>query len=116
MLRFASPPIRNAATLGGNIANGSPIGDTMPALLALDAQLVTAVAAERSACCRWTSFISATRKRRSAPGEFIARIHGFRLPRTRRARRSAYKVSKRFDQDISAVCLAQPARYRRMDA
>ena len=36
-MRFASPPIRNAGTLGGNVANGSPIGDSMPALLALDA-------------------------------------------------------------------------------
>ena len=39
-LRFASPPIRNAGTLGGNIANGSPIGDSMPVLMALGSSIV----------------------------------------------------------------------------
>ena len=59
-LRFASPPIRNAGTMGGNVANGSPIGDSAPVLIALDAQL--RAAPRRAACarCRWTTSTSTT--------------------------------------------------------
>jgi xanthine dehydrogenase small subunit len=56
-LRFASPPIRNAGTLGGNIANGSPIGDSMPALMVVD------IRRER---CRSAIFISTIKRRRSS--------------------------------------------------
>ncbi len=102
-LRFASPPIRNAGTLGGNVANGSPIGDSIPVLLALDATLVL----RRGEAVRELplgDFYLAYRKTALAPGEFLVAV---RIPRRRdRTVVRAYKVSKRFDQDISAVCAA----------
>ena len=58
--RFASPPIRNAGTLGGNVANGSPIGDSMPALIALGATVVLRNARARARRCRWRTSTSAT--------------------------------------------------------
>ena len=63
--RFASLPIRNAGTLGGNVANGSPIGDSMPALIALDARSRAAERPTRPARCRSTRSISAIRRPRS---------------------------------------------------
>lgn len=101
LLRFASPPIRNAATLGGNVANGSPIGDTMPALLALDATLVL----QRAGASRellLADFYVGYRKTALEPGEFLERVR-IPLPADDSELRS-YKVSKRFDQDIAAVC------------
>ena len=101
MLRFASPPIRNAGTLGGNIANGSPIGDSMPALLALDAVLVL----RRGDTTRelpLAKFYLAYQKTARKPGELLERVL-IPLPAANTHVRS-YKVSKRFDQDISAVC------------
>ncbi|WP_027795368.1 xanthine dehydrogenase small subunit [Paraburkholderia acidipaludis] len=101
--RFASLPIRNAGTLGGNIANGSPIGDSMPVLLALDAQLVLRRAnAERT--LPLAAFYAGYQKTVLAPGEFVQSI---RVPRpTPTLRFRTYKISKRYDQDISAVCAA----------
>ena len=98
--RFASPPIRNSATLAGNVANGSPIGDAMPALLALDARVVLrSVAGEREVAL--DAFYPGYRKTARAPGEFVAAV---RIPpRADDLRLRAYKVSKRYDQDISAV-------------
>jgi xanthine dehydrogenase small subunit len=100
-LRFASPPIRNAATLGGNIANGSPIGDSMPALLALGASLqLRHGAATRSLPLE--EFFIDYQETALAPGEFIEKIL---VPApTAGEVVASYKVSKRFDQDISAVC------------
>ena len=99
--RFASPPIRNAGTLGGNIANGSPIGDSMPVLLALDTTLVL----RRGSKTRempLDAFYLAYQKTALEPGEFVERI---RVPKpVARAHVRSYKISKRFDQDISAVC------------
>lgn len=106
-LRFASPPIRNAATLGGNVANGSPIGDSMPALLALDAELVL----RRGHSTRMVplaGFYTGYRKTALLPGEIVERIL-IPLPTATEQIRS-YKVSKRFDQDISAVCGAYRLR------
>jgi xanthine dehydrogenase small subunit len=103
LLRFASPPIRNAGTLGGNVANGSPIGDSMPALLALDATLVL----RKGDAVRelpLTDFYLAYRKTALARGEFLVAVRIPRLPEGVLIR--SYKVSKRFDQDISAVCAA----------
>jgi xanthine dehydrogenase small subunit len=100
-LRFASPPIRNAATLGGNIANGSPIGDTMPALLVLDTSLVL----RKDDDCRTLSlrdFYIDYMQNALEPGEFVEKIL-IPLPVTG-AQLESYKISKRFDQDISAVC------------
>jgi xanthine dehydrogenase small subunit len=58
-LRFASPPIRNAGTMGGNVANGSPIGDSAPALIAVDARIVLRRASACARCC-WPTSISTT--------------------------------------------------------
>jgi xanthine dehydrogenase small subunit len=101
--RFASPPIRNAGTLGGNVANGSPIGDSMPALLVLDATLVLQLGVtEREVSIN--DFYHDYMKNDLQPGEFVARIR-IPLP-TDDAIVSSQKWSKRFDQDISAVCTA----------
>jgi len=99
--RFASPPIRNAGTLGGNIANGSPIGDSMPVLLALG----TTLALRRGARTRelpLDEFYLDYQKTALERGEFVERVT-IPLQRSPTIVRS-YKVSKRFDQDISAVC------------
>jgi xanthine dehydrogenase small subunit len=101
--RFAGLPIRNSATLGGNIANGSPIGDSMPALIALGAQVVLANQ-DQQRSLPLEDFYLGYRKTSLAPDELVIRIdvplpmQGSRFFRT-------YKLSKRFDDDISAVCL-----------
>ena len=101
--RFASPPIRNAATIGGNVANGSPIGDSMPALMAAGATLVVRSAAGAREIAL-DDFYHDYRVNDLQPGEFIERI---RLPLPAPgATLHCYKLSKRFDQDISAVCIA----------
>lgn len=102
-LRFASPPIRNAGTLGGNIANASPIGDSMPALLALDTTLVLRSGA-KSRRLPLADYFIAYQQTALRAGEFLERIL-LPLP-VPAARVASYKVSKRFDQDISAVCAA----------
>ncbi|MBT8087482.1 MAG: xanthine dehydrogenase small subunit [Gammaproteobacteria bacterium] len=101
--RYASPPIRNAATLAGNIANGSPIGDSMPALMVAGASLVLRRAkTEREISL--DDFYHDYRVNDLQPGEFIARIR-LPIPPSGTVVRS-HKWSKRFDQDISAVCSA----------
>jgi xanthine dehydrogenase small subunit len=100
-LRFASPPIRNVATLAGNIANASPIGDAMPALLALDTELVLNKT-DTTRVVPLCDFYLSYRRTVLEAGEFISRIR-IPLPEKGESLR-AYKVSKRFDQDISAVC------------
>jgi xanthine dehydrogenase small subunit len=101
--RFASPPIRNVATLGGNIANGSPIGDSMPALMAAGATLVLVRGKSRRELPLENFYrdYRVTELRRS---EFIETVR-IPLPPADAVFR-AYKWSKRFDQDISAVCVA----------
>ncbi|HKT97535.1 MAG TPA: FAD binding domain-containing protein, partial [Paraburkholderia sp.] len=101
--RFASLPIRNAGTLGGNVANGSPIGDSMPALLALDAEVVLRRAA-RVRTLPLAAFYTGYQKNGLEAGEFVEAIRVPRPVPTLRFR--TYKVSKRYDQDISAVCAA----------
>ncbi len=101
--RFASPPIRNAGTLGGNIANGSPIGDSMVALMVVDASLVLRLGdVEREiALCDFYHGYQVSDLQQS---EVLMRI---RIPRaTKGAIVQSHKWSKRFDQDISAVCSA----------
>lgn len=106
-VRFASPPIRNAATLGGNIANGSPIGDSMPALLVMDAELILR-AGGSSRSVALADFYLAYQQTALQPGEFIERI---RIPLPGEGNLvQSYKVAKRFDQDISAVCGAYRVR------
>lgn len=101
--RFASPPIRNTGTLCGNIANGSPIGDSMPALISMDAtiQLTSASGAREIAL---DSFYLDYQLKDLQSGEFVEAVN-IPLPASDQIVRS-YKISKRFDQDISAVCAA----------
>ncbi|NYT58518.1 xanthine dehydrogenase small subunit [Alcaligenaceae bacterium] len=101
--RFASFPIRNAGTLGGNIANGSPIGDSMPGLIALGASLVLR-RGEQTRVLPLEDFYVAYQKNALQAGEFVQGIR-VPLPVPGLCFRS-YKLSKRFDQDISAVCAA----------
>ncbi len=101
--RFASLPIRNAGTLGGNVANGSPIGDSMPALIALGARIVLR-RADRVREMPLEDYYLGYQKNASEPGEFV---QGLRVPvRVPGRRFRTYTLSKRFDQDISAVCAA----------
>ncbi len=97
--RYGSVQLRNAATLGGNIANGSPIGDSAPALIALGALLHLRRGTERRAIALEEFFVEYGRQDR-APGEFVEAVTLPRQP----DRLKCYKLSKRFDQDISAVC------------
>ncbi len=100
--RFAGLPVRNSGTLGGNVANGSPIGDSMPLLIALNANVVLMstrghreMALEdfytgyRRSVLAADELLAWIKVPRPAPGEFLR----------------AYKISKRYDDDISAVCL-----------
>lgn len=104
--RFAGLPIRNSATLGGNIANGSPIGDSMPLLLALNAQLVLASLQNDHIFSRVVElkhFFKGYKKTDLQPNEIIRSIV---IPRRQpNERLFAYKISKRFEDDISAVCM-----------
>ena len=97
--RYASEQVRNAATLGGNIANGSPIGDAPPVLIALGATLHLRRGETRRAIPLESFFLDYGRQDR-APGEFVEAVTIPRQPDTLRVS----KLSKRFDQDISAVC------------
>jgi xanthine dehydrogenase small subunit len=100
--RFAGLPVRNSGTLGGNVANGSPIGDSMPLLIALRAQVVLAsVRGERTLALE--DLYTGYRQNVMAPDELLVRIVVPRPSVTEALR--AYKISKRFDDDISAVCL-----------
>jgi xanthine dehydrogenase small subunit len=99
--RYGSAQIRAAATVGGNIANGSPIGDTPPPLIALDAVLLL----RRGDMLRelpLEEFFLDYGKQDLQAGEFVEAIT---IPREPGApdRLKVYKLSKRFDQDISAV-------------
>ncbi|MEQ8394659.1 xanthine dehydrogenase small subunit [Thalassobaculum sp.] len=101
--RIGSRQIRNLGTLAGNLANASPIGDTPPCLMALDAEIVlgSATGQRRIPADR---FITGYRRTALQPGEVIEAI---RIPTLRAGERFvAYKLSKRFDQDISAVVAA----------
>ena len=100
-LRFGSPPVRNAGTLGGNVANGSPIGDSAPVLMALDAS-VELRCGSNVRRLPLADFYVSYMVNRLAPGEFVQAIA---VPLHASARQvRAYKISKRFDSDISAVC------------
>ncbi len=101
--RFASLQIRNAATVCGNIANGSPIGDLPPALIALGAELTLRRGSVRRTLPLEDYFIEYGRQDRQV-GEFVEAVRVPLLPEGRRFR--CYKLTKRFDQDISAVCAA----------
>jgi xanthine dehydrogenase small subunit len=103
MRRFGSIQVRVSGTVGGNIANGSPIGDLAPALIALGGRvLLRKGAAARTLPLE--DFFIAYGKQDRAPGEFVMAIEAPRLGEGQQYR--ALKVSKRFDEDISAVMMA----------
>jgi len=101
--RFGSPPIRHAGTLGGNLANGSPIGDTMPALFVLDAE-VELVGPNGRRRVNVNQFYTGYRSSVMQPDELIARVH-VPLPGTDELF-GVYKISKRRDLDISTMTAA----------
>ena len=101
--RFASLPIRNAGTLGGNVANGSPIGDSMPWLIALGAHVVLRGAQGERVLALEDLYLG-YQKKDLRPDEFVQAL---RVPLARpEVQFRTYKLAKRFDQDISAVCAA----------
>lgn len=98
--RIGSRQIRNAGTVGGNIANGSPIGDTPPALIALGAKIVLRMGDVRREVALEDFFITYGKQDRVA-GEFVESVI---VPKPKSGLVfKAYKISKRFDQDITAV-------------
>ncbi len=101
--RFASPPIRHGGTMGGNVANGSPIGDSAPVLMALDAHLELRLG-ERVRRVALHEFYTGYQRNQLEPGEFVQAI--VVPPRAWARQVRAYKISKRFDSDISAVFAA----------
>ncbi|WP_170148917.1 xanthine dehydrogenase small subunit [Microvirga aerophila] len=100
MRRFGSVQVRASGTIGGSIANGSPIGDLAPAFIALGAELDLRQGDE-SRTIPLESFFIAYRQQDRAPGEYVRRVGVPKLKANETFR--AYKVSKRFDEDISAV-------------
>jgi xanthine dehydrogenase small subunit len=101
--RLGALQVRNVGTIGGNIANGSPIGDSMPPLIALGANLVLRKGSHQRTLPLEDYFLSYGKQDR-APGEFVEKVI---VPKPgQRSVFHVYKLSKRFDQDISAVCAA----------
>jgi xanthine dehydrogenase small subunit len=99
--RIGGLQVRNAGTIGGNIANGSPIGDMPPALIALGAELTLRLGDARRTMPLADFFLDYGKQDR-APGEFVERV---RIPRPRPDTLiRIVKLSKRFDSDISALC------------
>jgi xanthine dehydrogenase small subunit len=105
--RFGSPPVRNSGTLCGNLANGSPIGDSMPVLIALGAEVELRRGSHARRLPLEALYLGYQRKALE-PGEFIVAV---RVPHPAAGTWIAnYKVSKRFEQDISAICAALAVR------
>jgi xanthine dehydrogenase small subunit len=101
--RFAGLPVRNSGTLGGNVANGSPIGDSMPLLIALGAHIVL-LGPHGHREMPIEQFYTGYRQNVLQPDEVLAWI---KVPRPHTGEQlRAYKISKRYDDDISAVCIA----------
>ncbi len=99
--RFGSPPVRNSGTLCGNIANASPIGDSMPFLVALGSTVSLRRGDQRRELPLEALYLG-YQKKALEPGEFVEAVQ-VPLPKPGRLFAS-YKVSKRIDQDISAIC------------
>jgi len=98
--RYGSPQIRNVGTVAGNIATASPIGDCLPLLLSLNAEVVLQDLKKIKILFLDNFFIS-YRKTKLKKGQFI---HSIRIPLPEKNIFKAYKISKRFDDDISSVC------------
>ena len=99
--RLGSVQVRNAGTIGGNIANGSPIGDSPPPLIALGATLVLR-RGDHIRQMKLEDFFLAYGKQERQSGEFVEKVIVPKLKADAAFR--VYKISKRFDQDISALC------------
>ncbi|TIW25331.1 MAG: xanthine dehydrogenase small subunit [Mesorhizobium sp.] len=98
--RIGGEQVRNMGTIGGNIANGSPIGDTPPSLIALGAQLTLRKGKKRRTIPLETFFIAYGKQDRQ-PGEFVEAVH---VPVPAGSEKFAvYKVTKRRDEDITAT-------------
>jgi xanthine dehydrogenase small subunit len=100
-LRFAGPPVRHAGTMGGNIANGSPIGDSAPVLMALGARVVLRRGERRREMALEDLYVDYMMSRLE-PGEFLQTI--IVPPHAAAQQVRGYKISKRYDCDISALC------------
>ncbi|MBB4006429.1 xanthine dehydrogenase small subunit [Allorhizobium taibaishanense] len=99
--RIGGQQVRNMGTIGGNIANGSPIGDTPPALIALGAELTLRSASGTRTLALEDYFLTYGKQDRQ-PGEFVESVH---VPRPGAdSHYAVYKISKRRDEDISALC------------
>ncbi len=98
--RYGSVQIRNVGTIGGNIATASPIGDTLPLLLSLNAKIIIQTKKGNKQIFLNNFFIK-YRKTKLKKGEFIKSII---IPIYKNHNFKAYKISKRFDDDISSVC------------
>jgi len=96
-------PVRNAGTLVGNIANGSPIGDSMPALICIDALVKLRLGSQTREMALQDLYIDYQKNALQA-GEFVESV--FIPTRDVDLKLASYKLSKRYDQDISAVCSA----------
>ena len=98
--RYGSPQIRNVGTIAGNIATASPIGDCLPLLLSLNAQVILQDLKKTKILFLDNFFIN-YRKTKIKRNQFI---HSIRIPLFKKNIFKAYKVSKRFDDDISSIC------------
>ena len=98
--RYGSIQIRNVGTIAGNIATASPIGDTLPLLLSLEAKVVVQGMNQKKIYSLNNFFLS-YRKTKLKKGEFI---YSLKIPLNKENIFKAYKISKRFDDDISSVC------------
>ena len=98
--RYGSVQIRNVCTIGGNIATASPIGDTLPILLSLNSEIVIETKKNKKILPLKNFFLS-YRKTRLKKGEFI---YSIKIPIYKNNVFKAYKISKRFDDDISSLC------------
>ncbi len=101
--RLGGEQVRNMGTIGGNIANGSPIGDTPPPLIALGATLTLRKGESRRTLALEDFFIEYGKQDR-AKGEFVESVSVPPVPEG--AHFAVYKISKRRDEDISALCAA----------
>ena len=98
--RYGSVQIRSVATLAGNIATASPIGDTLPLLLSLEAKVVLK-SIKKTKVIELNDFFLGYRKTKLKKGQFIESV---RIPLFPKNIFKAYKISKRFDDDISSIC------------
>jgi len=98
--RYGSVQIRNVGTIGGNIATASPIGDSLPILLSLNAEILIEGISKRTVL-PINNFFVGYRKTKLKKNEFIRSI---KIPLFKKNIFKAFKISKRFDDDISSVC------------